>query len=262
MRIPPPLLAPIAALLLLAWACHDASRGPPSADDAGRAPRLGTSDSGGAVDVGPTEDVRPRRTDGQSGDEATPIADADRDPLTSDGGVRDLSDDEPTDSGNGSEVNDLADAGDAADTDIHACAPRPPPDTTGPWMVVGTGLTEYVALDNCDHVPIVQGIQGGYHVWGALRAGGFALEPNAFVRLTLELVDDGHVVARTDYEDILPRDGGDYEYLGVTVVFVEEGGFDPTAFLGRPLLLRARVQLEGAVDVSDAVVVVPNEIRS
>lgn len=44
---------------------------------------------------------------------------------------------------------------------------------TDPLVILGTGETEFVALtDGVDDLPLARGIQGGQHVWGALRVTG------------------------------------------------------------------------------------------
>mgnify|MGYP000259133017 CR=1 FL=1 len=44
---------------------------------------------------------------------------------------------------------------------------------TDPLVVPGTGETEFIALTGgVDELPLTNGVQGGTHVWGALRATG------------------------------------------------------------------------------------------
>lgn len=35
--------------------------------------------------------------------------------------------------------------------------------------ILGTGLYDFLPMPSCGRVPIIHGIQGGYHVWGAVR---------------------------------------------------------------------------------------------
>lgn len=47
---------------------------------------------------------------------------------------------------------------------------RAPSDEGPPVVVIGTGVSEFLPIVDGDAVPIVRGIQGGYHIWGAVRA--------------------------------------------------------------------------------------------
>ncbi len=46
----------------------------------------------------------------------------------------------------------------------------PSPYPGPPVAILGTGLLEFLSLTDGQEVPIIHGIQGGYHVWGAVRA--------------------------------------------------------------------------------------------
>lgn len=80
---------------------------------------------------------------------------------------------------------------------ISGCAgesnPNPPP-APEPVLELGTGLDEFVPITDGDSVPIVHGIQGGYHIWGSLRARDLGPEQ---VRLhyTLTLEETGELVS-------------------------------------------------------------------
>ena len=37
-------------------------------------------------------------------------------------------------------------------------------------MILGTGVTKFVPMRDCGRIPIFHGSQGGYHVWGSVRA--------------------------------------------------------------------------------------------
>ena len=86
-----------------------------------------------------------------------------------------------------------------------------------PFVQIGTGSAEFAPLTEGQEVRITAGPQGGYHVWGALRAGGF--NPND-VFIEFRLVRDGLVLAESGYEDDLrPADtDGPFQYSGVAVV--------------------------------------------
>jgi len=65
---------------------------------------------------------------------------------------------------------------------------------TGPAeCVLGTGQLAFVTIQNTDVIPIIHGPQGGYHIWGAVRAKN--IDP-AGLRLTftLALASTGTVV--------------------------------------------------------------------
>jgi hypothetical protein len=36
--------------------------------------------------------------------------------------------------------------------------------------VLGTGLFQFVPIGACSRVPIIRGAQGGFHMWGSVRA--------------------------------------------------------------------------------------------
>lgn len=40
-------------------------------------------------------------------------------------------------------------------------------------VLIGTGQSEYEPLDGVTELPLVPGLQGGYHVWASFRAYGF-----------------------------------------------------------------------------------------
>lgn len=39
-----------------------------------------------------------------------------------------------------------------------------------PEVVLGGGVLRFLAWNDCARVPIIHGVQGGYHVWGGVRA--------------------------------------------------------------------------------------------
>jgi hypothetical protein len=71
-----------------------------------------------------------------------------------------------------------------------------------PGVEIGTGSDHFVALADGDTVPIIHGIQGGYHVWGAVRARG--VDPSGLrLRFTVWLTDGTDpVTTRTDRVDL------------------------------------------------------------
>lgn len=113
------------------------------------------------------------------------------------------------------------------------------------YVALGTGFPDYEALQGTlPELPIIEGIQGGYHVWGGFIVSG--LDPDDLLidfRLTL----DGTLVATASYEDDLREtvvvEGVErYAYAGVAVVF--ENGTDPFAVSGNTFTL--------SVDLTDA----------
>src|SRR5947209_6948520 len=85
-----------------------------------------------------------------------------------------------------------------------------------PAVEVGTGQETFIALGDGDAVPIIHGLQGGYHVWGAARASNLAASQLHLV-FTLARVDGAAPSStRTEVVDLV---GG--EHLG-TAVFVPE----------------------------------------
>lgn len=131
------------------------------------------------------------------------------------------------------------------------------PDAAAGWVELGTGTRDFEALEPGQEVPIIQGIQGGYHVWGGFRGGGF---DDADVRLRFWLELDGVALGRADYSEFgLPpsRTGdADYAYAGVAVVYDSNDDVQPTA--GRTMTLRVEVQslIDGQV-MTDSAEVVP-----
>lgn len=127
----------------------------------------------------------------------------------------------------------------------------------GGWIELGTGARSFEVLDPGQEVPIIRGIQGGYHVWGAFRGGGFD-DSDVRTRFWLDL--DGQTIARADYSDFgLPTDRRDptvFEYAGVSVIYDSNDAVQPTS--GNPMTLRVEVQSLGDGQVlRDSIQVVP-----
>ena len=89
-----------------------------------------------------------------------------------------------------------------------------------PWLELGTGTEAFEPLTEGQPVPIIAGPQGGYHVWGALQAGGFAPQ-GVMMHFTLE--KGGQVIAEASYLDdlfrVAPTDP--WSYTRVAVVLLE-----------------------------------------
>lgn len=134
----------------------------------------------------------------------------------------------------------------------------PPVDasTAGGWIELGTGARRFETLEAGQEVPIIMGIQGGFHVWGGFRGAGF---PDDDVRLRFWLELDGEDIARADYFEFgLPRDRADpdlYAYAGVSVVYDSNDTVEPTS--GRTMTLRVEVTADDGQVMRDSLEIVP-----
>ena len=105
---------------------------------------------------------------------------------------------------------------------LAGCGPNLPASYPGPPDVqLGTGYQQFVAISDGDAVPIIMGLQGGFHVWGSVRArwlDPFQLHLHFTITLdgqsaTQAVRDDNIDLAGTD-------DGTTYgEHLGSAVIF-------------------------------------------
>lgn len=135
--------------------------------------------------------------------------------------------------------------------------PEPEPSTGDGWIELGTGFRTFEPLEPGQQVPIIMGIQGGYHVWGGIRGGGF---DDSDVRLRFQLDLDGATIARADYAEFgLPPDRRDPSlraYPGVAVIYDDNDRVQPTS--GRTMTLRVEVRsnADGQV-MTDETEVVP-----
>ena len=125
------------------------------------------------------------------------------------------------------------------------------------WIELGTGFRSFAPLEPGQEVPIIAGIQGGFHIWGGFRGAGF---DDSDVRLRFWLDLDGVSIARADYSEFgLPVDRADptvYDYGGVAVVYDENEAVQRTS--GQTMTLR--VEVESLVDgqvLTDMTEVVP-----
>lgn len=122
-------------------------------------------------------------------------------------------------------------------------APAPVPDagTKGPddggapieeRIELGTGQDQFLALKDGQTVDIVKGPQGGFHVWGALRA--WKLDPkNLEIEYWIDLAAGGENIAHNKYRlSLLPK--GDYaEWFGMTLFIL-----DPSKVDGKEVVIR------------------------
>jgi hypothetical protein len=90
-----------------------------------------------------------------------------------------------------------------------------------PELELGTGFDQFVAVADGDAVQIIHGLQGGYHIWGSVRAR--YLDPHQlFLRFTVTLSGDSALQAlRENTADLTgTSDGlGEGELDGTAVIF-------------------------------------------
>lgn len=96
-----------------------------------------------------------------------------------------------------------------------------------PSAEVGTGAGQFEPLTDGEQVPIIHGLQGGYHVWGAVRAHN--LDGHA-LRLSFTLTPTAATAPYTSRNDVVDLTDG--EHAG-TAVFLA----DPNAVRGQPCRL-------------------------
>ncbi len=90
------------------------------------------------------------------------------------------------------------------------------PDVPRAWFELGIGEEEFAPVVAEQDAFMAQGIQGGFHIWGAFQAAGF--EPEGY-SLEVTLRDsDGELVGAVFYDRALETNAaGDFEAVGVTV---------------------------------------------
>lgn len=149
-----------------------------------------------------------------------------------------------------------SDAGAPADMSPSPADEGPPRDATVDptgWVQIGTGVRRFESLEPGQEVPIIAGIQGGFHVWGGFRGGDFD-DTEVRIRFTLEL--QGTVLARADYYEFsLPRDDDVFDYAAVSVVYDSNDDVEPTA--GRTMTLTVIVEAADGQVLTDSIDIVP-----
>ena len=120
------------------------------------------------------------------------------------------------------------DAGDDAPPFMGGVSTESDPVHTEPWIDIGTGFRTFEELSSGAEVPIIAGIQGGFHVWGAFRGGLF---DDQEVNILFELYLDGELIANADYFEFnLSRNNrGDFEYTGVSVIYFDNDRVEPSS---------------------------------
>ncbi|MSP59975.1 MAG: hypothetical protein EXR72_06475 [Myxococcales bacterium] len=121
---------------------------------------------------------------------------------------------------------------------LAACGPAPHTYPGPPEVTLGTGVTTFVPVGEGADVPIIMGIQGGYHIWGSVRAR--YMEPQQ-IHLLFTLTFPGGekpFSIRHDTVDLTgTRDGLDPgEHIG-SAVFLP----DVVSVRGQPCLWRLEV---------------------
>jgi hypothetical protein len=108
----------------------------------------------------------------------------------------------------------------AAAATLPACGPHVPASYPGPPDVtLGTGYDQFVPVDDGADVPIIMGLQGGYHIWGSVRAR-YVDPRQVHLVFTLYLAgQDTPLTIRHDHVDLAgTSDGLDFgQHLGSAV---------------------------------------------
>jgi hypothetical protein len=123
------------------------------------------------------------------------------------------------------------------------------PSGTRPYVLAGTGVLEYEPVSHCDELFVINGIQGGQHVWGGFEANGFRTTET--VHIDFEVRQNDVRVARAEYVDRLVLVGERYEYPGVAIVL--EDGVTGDDIDGIPAVMRVRVWNDDGLDLRDEV---------
>lgn len=142
-----------------------------------------------------------------------------------------------------------------ADTDLDAADTTDQGEADGvseSYVVIGTGFPSYVSVTDGDTLPIIEGIQGGFHLWGGFEVSG--LQPQD---LTIEFVLEwnGERIGGASYTDDLWGDADPYEYGGVAIIFNDNDL--PTQVSGEAVTVSVRLEDTTGVVVSDSAEVIP-----
>jgi hypothetical protein len=89
-----------------------------------------------------------------------------------------------------------------------------------PTLELGTGFNQFAPLTCGDSLNIIQGPQGGFHLWAALRTHGLSSETTWSLVCTFER--DGSRLAEARYVDRFVLASGDaLDYPGIAVIFFD-----------------------------------------
>ncbi len=116
---------------------------------------------------------------------------------------------------------------------LFACGKRSEPPK--PWLELGTGASEFTPLRDGDAVDIVRGPQGGFHIWGALRASP-ELDPQAIAVKYFVYSATGAEISVNAYRINLTQREDHSEWHGLLGIVPE-----PAVVTGTEVLLRIEV---------------------
>ena len=132
----------------------------------------------------------------------------------------------------------------------------PAADAGPPFIELGTGERAFEPLSNGDPVEIVFGPQGGYHVWGTVRAGNVRggdpnnLQDPSNPTTTFEVRVDGERVDAfaSSYTQGLKTSENGFEMVGRTVILDTRNGSE---FHDREMNITVRIEDVDGLVVSD-----------
>lgn len=225
----------------------------------------GASDAPGDAVVDGSQDATQDAADGDLDATDSDLRDATDTPRAdaTDAGdqTADRVDGQADDTGDSREADgdDDAEVQDADATPPPDCPEHPAPDTSGPWLIVGTGTLDYEPLTPCQEVPLVFGIQGGHHIWGGLQTGGFT--PDEYMWMEYSLWFEDREIGSAFYIDELYQVDDRWEYSRVAVevnpiLARDEGLLDEID--GQPVRLDLRLfDEEETYELLDSIWIVP-----
>jgi hypothetical protein len=117
---------------------------------------------------------------------------------------------------------------------------------------IGTGFVSFVPVLEGQALDIIEGIQGGYHLFGGFRVEGLA-QRNLTIDFDIEW--NGESVGGASYVDDLIGGTSPFEYSGVAVIFDDNDV--PPEVSGNPVTLSVTLRDSEGVTVSDSVEVIP-----
>jgi hypothetical protein len=136
-----------------------------------------------------------------------------------------------------------------------ACGEPAPPEPFEGTLEIGTGETAFEPLSEEQEVPLVFGPQGGHHVWISFRVTGFDRQ-QALMDLDVVPLSEREPPPRAAPVRLFMSDLGDgrWEYVGWPAQLIDAG-----CYVGVPLSFRMTLTDPDGNEVSDEVVVVPQD---
>lgn len=116
-------------------------------------------------------------------------------------------------------------------------------------VILGIGSRGFETVDAVSEAKIVQGFQGGHHLWGALRFSSVERFENAQA-IQLVACLDGELIADSSYRSIDYLPGQGVDLYGLAIIFLPS--VNVTQIDGRQLALTAAVQIDGDIHFSTA----------